>query len=98
MKDLIAISAIVADRSYRIKIRPEDEEAVRRTLKVVNDKIIEYKTQYAGKDFQDYISMVLLWFATEQNAVQNLQIEKEDVLEQLNGIEKLLDKQLQHEN
>ena len=52
MNELIAISALIGDRSYRIKIRPEDEEVVRRTLKIVNDKIIEFKTQFAGKDMQ----------------------------------------------
>ena len=44
MSELIAISAIIADRSYRIKINPEDEEVVRKTLKTINDKIIEFKT------------------------------------------------------
>ena len=52
MNDLIAISAIVADRSYRIKIHPDDEEVVRKTLKTINDKIIEFKTQFAGKDMK----------------------------------------------
>jgi hypothetical protein len=60
MSELIAISALVADRSYRIKIHPNDEEVVRKTLKVINDKILEYKTQFAGKDMQDYIAMVLM--------------------------------------
>ena len=91
MNDLIAISAIVADRSYRIKIHPDDEEVVRKTLKTINDKIIEYKTQFAGKDMQDYIAMVLVWYATEQHAGTALSVEKENLVDQLNVIEKLLD-------
>ena len=55
MENLIPINIIVADRSYRIKIKPEEEQEVRRTMKEVNDKIIEFKTAYAGKDLQDYI-------------------------------------------
>ena len=50
---------------YRIRINPDDEGTVRATLKTINDKIIEFKTQFAGKDMQDYASMVLLWYATE---------------------------------
>jgi len=91
MKDLIAISAIVADRSYRIKIYPDDEEVVRKTLKTINDKVIEFKTQFAGKDMQDYIAMVLIWYATEQHAGTAAFIEKENLLDHLNVIEKLLD-------
>ncbi len=93
MSELIAISAVIGDRNYRIKINPSDEEVVRRTLKTVNDKIIEYKTQFAGKDMQDYIAMVLIWFATEQHAGAAAGIEKENLVEQLNSIEKLLDGQ-----
>jgi len=94
MNELIAISALIGDRSYRIKIQPEDEEVVRRSLKVINDKIIEFKTNFAGKDMQDYIAMVLVWYATEQIADGTADIENEDVLARLSSIEKLLDNQL----
>lgn len=94
MSELIAISAVVADRSYRIKVSPKDEEVVRRTLKTINDRIIEFKTQFAGKDMQDYIAMVLLWYATEKNSGVSAGIENEAITEQLDSIEKLIDIQL----
>lgn len=95
MSELIAISALIGDRSYRIKISPADEEVVRRTLRTINDKILEFKTQFAGKDMQDYISMVLLWFATEQQGGASAGLEKEHITGQLNMLEKLLDGQLE---
>jgi hypothetical protein len=67
MQELIPINIVIGDRSYRIRIKPEDEGAVRGTLKTINDKIIEFKTQFAGKDMQDYASMVILWYATQTN-------------------------------
>jgi hypothetical protein len=67
MQELIPINIVIGDRSYRIRIKPEDEGAVRSTLKTINDKIIEFKTQFAGKDMQDYASMVILWYATQTN-------------------------------
>ena len=39
MSELIPISALIGDRTYRIKINPSDEEVVRKTLKTINDKI-----------------------------------------------------------
>jgi hypothetical protein len=93
MSELIAISALVGDRTYRIKIAPGDEEVVRKTLKIINDKILEFKTQFAGKDMQDYIAMVLVWYATEQHAGAASDLEKEDLSDQLNVLEKLLDNQ-----
>ena len=94
MSELIAISALIGDRSYRIKIKPSDEEVVRKTLKTINDKIIEYKTMFAGKDMQDYIAMVLIWYATEQHAGAAAGILKDNLADQLNTIEKLLDNHL----
>ena len=94
MNDLIAISALIGDRSYRIKIQPSDEEVVRRRLKTINDKIIEFKTQFAGKDMQDYVAMVLVWFATEQTETLAADVEKENLADLLNSIERLLDNQL----
>ncbi len=91
MSELIAISAFIGDRSYRIKITPEDEEVVRKTLKTINDKIVEFKTMFAGKDMQDYVAMVLIWYATEQTKGGAADIEKENLEEQLKTIEKLLD-------
>ena len=64
-EELIPLNIIIGDRNYRIKIFSSDEEMVRKTLKTINDKIIEFKTQFAGKDMQDYISMVLIWYATQ---------------------------------
>ncbi len=91
MSDLIAISAFIGDRSYRVKIEPADEEVVRKTLKTINDKIIEFKTMFAGKDMQDYVAMVLIWYATEQTKDGAAAIEKENLVEQLKTIERLLD-------
>ncbi len=67
MSDLIPVNIVIGDRSYRIRTKPADEEIIRKTVKMINDKIIEFKTQFAGKDMQDYIAMVIIWYAT-QNA------------------------------
>jgi cell division protein ZapA len=63
--ELIPLNIVIGDRNYRIKILPSDEETVRKVLKTINEKILEFKTQFAGKDMQDYISMVLIWYATQ---------------------------------
>ena len=91
-QQLIAINITVADRSYRLKIDPEDEEMVRSTVKKLNEKIIDYKTNFAGKDMQDYVSMVLLWYATEQRKPTPEKIFEISSKEKLNKIEHLLDK------
>jgi len=95
MDQLIAATVVIGDRSYRIKLNPKDEEVVRRTVKLINDKTIEFKTQFAGKDMQDYIAMVLIWLATEQQSTQgSADIEQDTLTEKLSAIERLLDNQV----
>jgi len=89
---LIPINIVIGDRTYRIKIRPSDEEAVRNTMKLINDKVIEFKTQFSAKDMQDYIAMVLVWYATEQSQKTKDTIEIQSVAEKLAQIESTIDK------
>lgn len=94
-EQLIPVTIVIADRSYRIRIFPKDEEIVRKTVKTINDKIIEFKSQFAGKDMQDYVAMALVWFATEQNAVSANDVERETIADKLNLLERMLDGHLQ---
>ena len=95
MQELIPINVVIGDRTYRIKIEPQDEEAVRKTLKLINDKVIEYKTQFAGRDMQDYIAMVLLWYATQASPGGDRAAGSGDgLLEALTRMEQTLDKAL----
>lgn len=93
-KPLIPANIVVADRTYRLKIDPEDEEMVRKTMKLINEKILEFKTHFAGKDMQDYVSMVLLWFATEQQKPNSAMLYDTNEQEKLSKIEEMLNKAL----
>jgi cell division protein ZapA len=94
MSELIPVTILIADRTYRLRILPKDEEVLRKTVKTISEKIIEYKTQFAGKDMQDYVAMVLIWFATEQNAATTQQMEKDNLFSQLDTIERMLENHL----
>lgn len=94
MAELIPISITIADRTFRIKVGPKDEEPVRKTVKFINDKIMEFKTNLSGKDMQDYVSMVLVWYATQPAySIAGSQLE-EDMLEGLARLEAIADKGL----
>lgn len=89
--ELIPVNILIGDRTYRIKILPSDEEVVRKTLKTINDKIFEFRSQFAGKDMQDYISMVLIWYATQPQSDQSNDATRKDFTETLEKIGKQLD-------
>ncbi len=95
MSELIPANIVIADRSYRLKIEPIEEELIRKTVKIINDKIFEYKENFAGKDMQDYVSMALLWFATEQNKTGESMIQLDETSKKLQAFEAQLNKVLE---
>lgn len=94
MTELIPVNIVIGDRTYRIKTLSKDEEVIRKTVKLINDKIIEFKTQFAGQDMQDYIAMVIIWYATEAAATENQTTSAGSINEGLKKLEEQLDKYL----
>lgn len=92
MPELIPVNILIGDRTYRIRTLPKDEEAVRKTVKLINDKIIEFKTQFAGKDMQDYIAMVIIWYATQLQETGQSETALQEISENLTRLEAMLDK------
>lgn len=90
MQELIPINLTIGDRNYRVRIEPRDEEKVRQLIRRINDQLLDFKTRFAGKDMQDYIAMVLLWFVTEQHEGQ-MSPEMGQLPERLSSLEALLD-------
>jgi cell division protein ZapA len=93
MQEFTPINVVIGDRSYRIRIAPSDEEMVRKVIRKINDQVVSFKTQYAGKDMQDYIAMVLLWYVTEQQE-EGKSNEDQSIAEKLTELESFLDRQL----
>lgn len=87
---LIPVTVWLAGRSYRIRIKPVEEEAVRKAIKLADEKIMEMRTHYAGKDDQDFIAMCLLSYAAD-NAIENaynpvLSKELKDIAARIDGV------------
>jgi cell division protein ZapA (FtsZ GTPase activity inhibitor) len=95
MAELIPVNILIGDRTYRLKIEPSDEEKLRKTVKIINDKIVEFKTNFAGKDMQDFVSMVLIWFAIDQNNAGTEKIKLKETVEKLSALESMIDKALE---
>ncbi|MCB0699109.1 MAG: cell division protein ZapA [Chitinophagales bacterium] len=64
-EELIPINVWLAGRSYRLRIMPDEEEPVRKAVKQADAKITELRSNYAGKDDQDFVAMCLLSYAAD---------------------------------
>jgi cell division protein ZapA len=93
-EEMIPVNIAIGDRTYRIKTSKDDEEIVRKTVKLINDKIIEFKTQFSGKDMQDYIAMVIIWYATQNANLENSTTMIDEWAKQLEKMGAQIDKSL----
>ncbi len=64
-EDLMPINVWLAGRNYRLRIKAEEESAVRKAIKIADEKIAEMRAHYAGKDEIDFMAMTLLSYAAD---------------------------------
>ena len=55
MSDEMHINVVIADRPYRLKIKPEEEETVRKAARTINDRVKEYQQAFLSKDKQELL-------------------------------------------
>lgn len=86
----ISINVWLAGRSYRIRVRPEEEEAVRKAVKLADSQIFEFKNNYAGKDELDFVAMCLLMYAanaaTEGSNISLIQQQARDLIARIDNV------------
>jgi cell division protein ZapA (FtsZ GTPase activity inhibitor) len=92
--DELTISVKIADRPYKMTVKVEEEEVIRKAARLINEKIKEYANTYAFNDSQDLLSMVSLWFATTSLKAENANhSDNTDLIDGLQTLEKLLSEQ-----
>jgi cell division protein ZapA len=64
-EELMPINVWLGGRSYRLLIKPEEESAVRKAVKIADDKLSEMRNSYAGKNDTEFLAMCLLSYAAD---------------------------------
>ena len=90
----LSISVKIADRPFKMMVKAEEEEVIRKAARIINEKIEEYANSYAFNDNQDLLSMVSLFFATSSlKAEAGIKSNDEDLIAGLQALEKMLAEQ-----
>ncbi|MDD4576081.1 MAG: cell division protein ZapA [Bacteroidales bacterium] len=91
----LVITVKISDREYKLTIKREDEEVVRKALKLIETRIEDYANKYAFKDKQDLLSMVVLQYVINSIKLGNKQEYLDNHINQkLNDIDSILDQHL----
>lgn len=62
-EEVFQINVNICDRPYRLKVKRDEEEVVRKAAREISEKVKQLQTQFAGKDKQDYLAMHALTLA-----------------------------------
>ncbi len=69
--DELTISVTIADRPYRLTVKREEEENIRRAAGDINTKVRNYAENFAYNDKQDLLAMVALEKAIHAIEIEN---------------------------
>jgi cell division protein ZapA len=93
--DEFTISVKIAERPYRLTIKKNEEEIVRKAAKQINERIKDFSDNYAFKDKQDLLAMVSILYATKTISYEDDEkSEKSKMSVRLMEIDKLLSESL----
>lgn len=65
MSDEFLIKVNVAGRFYPLNIKRNREEIIRKAVKTINEKVLQYQQKYKDKDIQDFLAMASLQFVVK---------------------------------
>lgn len=95
MKDQLSIKVSIAGRSYPLTIERSEEEAIRKAVKSINERVNDYEKNYNIKDRQDLLAMSSIFFASQAVSASHTSAKDEKfVLDSLAHMEKLVSAEL----
>ena len=98
-QEMTNITVLIAGRPYPLKVKVGDEDAIRKIVKDVNEKVNRFQLTYTKKDKQDCLSMALLTYAVDLHKAttgEGRSTNSDPMLsEKINQLDELLDHLLQ---
>jgi cell division protein ZapA (FtsZ GTPase activity inhibitor) len=60
----LRIKVLIAGMTFFLRIDPKDEEAIRKAIKHIDDKLNVYRERFPGQTTEKYLAMVALHIGT----------------------------------
>ncbi len=86
--EMIRITVLIAGRPYPLKIHAKEEPIVRRLVKALNDRVIQFQQTYM-KDKQDLLAMTLLTYAMDLHKAQTSKTSNIPISQLTNSIQEV---------
>lgn len=90
-QDSKSITVVIGGRPYPLKVKEEDEAAIRKIVKEVNEKVNQFQLAYTNKDKQDCMAMALLTYAVDMLRLKQTTTPESILSAKLTQLDELLD-------
>jgi len=91
MDDKLSIKINIGNKYYPMRINRSEEEIIRRSAKIINDKLTQYQNKYAERDPFDLLAMTSL-----QYVKQFLECNQKNDVSSINEGLKQINEELEH--
>lgn len=92
--DLKSMHIMIGGRSYPLKVKEEDEDAIKEIAEKMNEKINDFQITYVNKDKQDCLAMTLLTYAVENHKLKNSESNTDKLGDRIDQLHNMLDNAL----
>lgn len=90
--ETVSASVSIMDRTYKLRVAPEDEAALRKAATAIDKQARQYGDMYAYNDHQDLLAMVALTQITQLTKIQDsLKFKDTDLAQRLQSIDSVLE-------
>lgn len=90
--DQLTITVRIAERDFKLTVARDEEETVRKAVKLIEKRFTEYAKSYAFKDRQDLLSMIVLHYTIEAIKMEDKEAYiQAELLPKLNEINSIID-------
>lgn len=90
-EQLKSMQIMIAGRSYPLRVKEEDMDAIKEVVEEINEKIKDFQLTYINKDKQDCLAMALLTYAVELQKVKINNTAPQQISRKVDHLEKLIE-------
>ena len=88
MKESISIQVQIANRTYSLKVSPDEEKGIQKAAALINERLSELQKNHGVKDGHDSLAMLTLQLASENlNGKSVSESEGKETLQRLNALQ-----------
>lgn len=91
MSDTTLVDLLILNRSFKVKVETQHIELVKQRMEDIQTKLVSLKSNFPGRDVQDYLSMALIDAVSESLKTEDNQLKNETLFAELKKLNELLD-------